>query len=64
MDEKSLLDEAVKAAGGNYRGGIESLQKQCLAPFLAEGFTDEAARRRCKKDFPLIFGPGRQPGTG
>jgi hypothetical protein len=61
MDERTMIDEAVRAAGGNYRAGLESLQKKCLAPLLGQGLTDKAARQRCEKTYPLIFGPGPQP---
>ncbi|MFH1110375.1 MAG: hypothetical protein V1790_14435 [Planctomycetota bacterium] len=64
MDEKSLLDEAVTAAGGNYRAGLEAAQRKCMAPFLSQGFSNEAARRRCEKEFPILFGRGRRPGMG
>jgi len=62
MDERTMIDEAVKAASGNYRAGLEAAQKSCMAPLLAEGFTNEAARKRCEQKYPMIFGPGPQPG--
>jgi hypothetical protein len=64
MDERSMIDEAVSAAGGNYRAGLEAVQKKCMAPLLGQGLTDKAARQRCEKTYPLIFGRGRRPGSG
>lgn len=64
MDEQTRIDEAVKAAGGNYGTGLSALQRQCIQPLLDQGLTNVAARKRCEREYPLIFGPGRRRGRG
>ncbi len=54
-DEQVKLDQAIAAAGGNYRKGLEKLQGRLMHSQLDLGYTTVEAQRRCKKLWPGIF---------
>ena len=55
MSERQMIDEAVEAAGGNYRLGLEALQLRLMETQTAQGYTTVAAQRRCRIAWPVIF---------
>ena len=55
-DEEGLIAEAVQAAGGNYRKGLETLQRRLMKPHQEAGLTTASAQARCLEEYPAIFG--------
>ena len=54
--EQEMIAQAVAAAGGNYRKGLETLQRKLLKPHLDAGLSGKAAHARAAWEFPAVFG--------
>lgn len=54
--EDVMIEEAVKAAGGNYRKGLETLQRKLTKPHMDAGFSAKAAQAKAAREYPTVFG--------
>ncbi len=54
--EREMIANAVKDHKGNYADGLEALQRELMVPHEEMGLTRKAARQRCEKEYPVIFG--------
>jgi protease-4 len=55
-DENALIEQSVKDAGGNYRKGLETLQRKLIQPFAAAGLSNRVAHERAAQRYPTVFG--------
>ena len=56
MDETVMIEQAVAEAGGNYRKGLEKLQKRLVQPHLDAGLSVKSANARAGQQYPIVFG--------